>query len=97
MVINGIQTVTVVSPHNQKKLPQKPKTSENINIVNVKKNQAGKKTNAPLTLQVDMVNRNTATPQVHDEITEHQQRQSMMNEEMIRGPIPKPTVPARAT
>lgn len=38
MVINGIQTVTVVSPHNQKKLPQKPKTSENINIVNVKKN-----------------------------------------------------------
>ena len=64
MVVNGIQTVTVVSPvNNNKKLPSKPKTSENVNIVNIKKQQAGKKVaQAPLTLQVDMVNRNTVTP-----------------------------------
>ena len=64
MMINGIQRVAAVSPtNNTKKLPSKPKTSENINVVNIKKTQAGKKVNhAPLTLQVDMVNRNTVTP-----------------------------------
>ena len=71
MMVNGIQTVTVVSPINQgKKLPLKPKTSENVNIVNIKK-QAGKKVaQAPLTLQVDMVNRNTVTPSVQEELVE---------------------------
>ena len=41
--VNSVQPVTVISPVNKNsKIPAKPKTSENINIINIKKQQNGK-------------------------------------------------------
>ena len=66
---------------NIRRIPNKPKTVESVNLVNVKKtpvvvkgkqvNQVGVAAaaggNAPITLQVDMINRNTAlTPSVYN-------------------------------
>lgn len=76
--IGVIQAVTVVSPQNIKRIANKPKTVDSVNVVNVKKTPVVVKSKAPangaanipngvpstqqkappLTLQVDMINRN---------------------------------------
>lgn len=89
-----IQAVTVVSPQNIKRIANKPKTVDVVNVVNVKKtpvvvkgkaaanaaaatNSNGSPTTttqqkAPLTLQVDMINRNSAlTPSVNGDVAEN--------------------------
>ena len=75
--------MTVMSPSNIRRIPNKPKTVDSVNLVNVKKTPvvvkgkqvnaaaAGHANNAPITLQVDMINRNTAlTPSVFNNGTD---------------------------
>ena len=77
--------MTIVSPQNVKRtIPNKPKTVDSVNLVNVKKTPVvvkGKQVaahvpngnQAPLTLPEDMINRNTAlTPSVYGDTDKSQ-------------------------
>ena len=105
--IGVIQAVTVVSPTNIKRtIPNKPKTVESVNLVNVKKTPVvvkGKQVpahvplvnQAPLTLQEDMINRTSAlTPSVYNDTEKSQMQQHSTvlseNENNVNTAMPPP-------
>ena len=95
--------MTVVSPQNVKRIPNKPKTVDSVNVVNVKKaaivvkgkqpgGQAAAQNNSPLTLQVDMINRNSAlTPSVYQEGENQMNTSTVLSEENATGVPPRPS------
>lgn len=92
-VKEGVRAVAVVSPQNIKRIPNKPKTGDSstahivmkkqqVVVKNAKQGVAG---NNPITLQVDMINRNSAlTPSVFGgaaSAEQDQQRSNVFSEE----------------
>lgn len=108
--IGVIQAVTIVSPQNVKRaIPNKPKTVESVNLVNVKKTPVvmkGKQIPAhvpannqqPLTLPEEMINRNTAlTPSVYGDVEKShmQQTSTVLSEENHGSSAMPPPRPSR--
>lgn len=91
----------MVSPQSVKRsIQSKPKTVESVNLVNVKKTPIVVKSkqngplianNAPLTLQVDMISRNTTlTPSVYAEGDGPLNVSTVVSEELGGAPVPLP-------